>query len=85
MRQAVAAGVKHVSFTGSIAAVLDVASPVIKAPPSDTDWNPYTVEDALTTDSPFVVYCTVKSYSEKALWKFAEEHPELNLTTSEHS
>ena len=81
VRQAVAAGVKHISFLGTIAALLDLTNPLVKAPLSDKDWNPLTEEFALGSGSPVLVYTVAKTQSEQVLWKFAEEHPELNLTT----
>ena len=81
IRQAVAAGVKHVGFLGTVAALMDFSSPVVKAPLSDKDWNPLSEEHALASGNGMLVYSVAKTQAEKALWKFAEEHPELNLTT----
>ena len=81
VRQAVAAGVKHASYVGSFVAVMDVINPVVKAPLSDKGWNPTTEEFALGSGSPILVYTVAKTQAEQALWKFAEERPELNLTT----
>ncbi|KAF9643358.1 NAD(P)-binding protein [Thelephora ganbajun] len=81
VRQAVAAGIKHVSFIGTVGALLDFTNPVIKAPLSDKDWNPLTEEFALGIGNATIVYTVAKTQAEQALWKFAEEHPELNLTT----
>ena len=60
---------------------MDLSSPVIKAPLSDKDWNPLTEERALDSGNGLLVYSVAKAQAEKALWKFAEGHPELNLTT----
>ena len=61
---------------------MDLSSPVIKAPLSDKDWNPVTEEHALASGNGILVYSVAKTQAEQALWKFAEGHPELNLTTS---
>jgi nucleoside-diphosphate-sugar epimerase len=82
VRQAVAAGVKHVSFTGTVGTIVDFTNPVIKAPLSDKEWNPLTEETVLASGNGTLVYTVAKTKAEQALWKFAEEHPELNLTTS---
>ena len=82
IRQAVAAGVKRVSFVGTVVALLDFSDPVIKAPLTDKDWNPLSEERALASGNGPLVYSVAKTQAEKALWKFSEEHPELNLTTS---
>lgn len=82
VRQAVAAGIKHVSFAGTVGTILDFTNPSIKAPLSDKDWNPLKEEIAVGSGNPVLVYTVAKTQAEQALWKFAEEHPELNLTTS---
>ena len=46
VRQAVAVCVKHVSFVGTVGAVIGLADPLVKAPLSDEDWNPLTEEFA---------------------------------------
>ena len=81
VRQAVAAGVKHISFVGTVGAVLDFTNPLVKAPLSDKDWNSLTEESVLSSGDALLVYTVAKTQAEQALWKFAEEHPELNLTT----
>jgi len=46
------------------------------------DWTEVTYEE--TTDGtrdPMFVYGAAKTLAERAAWKFAEEHPEINLTT----
>jgi hypothetical protein len=48
---------------------------------TDKDWNPLKEEVALDLGSATLVYTVAKTQAEQALWKFAEEHPELNLTT----
>ena len=53
---------------------------------TDKDWGPTTEEEALASEhEPFWVYCTAKVVSEKEVWKFAEAHPQMDVTTSEDS
>ena len=82
VRQAVAAGIKHISYAGTVIAHLDVTNPLIKAPLSDKDWNPLTEEVAMASGNLILVYSVAKTQTEQALWKFAEGHPELNITAS---
>jgi len=81
VRQAAAAGVKHIALAGTVSNLLDLSNPVIKAPLSDKDWNPLTEEQALASGSGPLVYSVGKTQAEQALWKFSGGHPELNLTT----
>ena len=60
---------------------MDFTNPVIKAPLTDKDWNPLREDVALSTGNGTLVYTVAKTQAERALWKFAEDHPELNLTT----
>lgn len=57
--------------------------PVYKKPVKSTDWNPLTEEDAEKMQNDMATYAISKALTEKALWKFAEEHEELNLVTGE--
>jgi len=50
VRQAVAAGVKRISFAGTVATILDFTNLLIKAPLSDKDWNPLKEETAVIRD-----------------------------------
>ena len=53
---------------------------------TDEDWGPTTEEEALASEhEPFWVYCTAKVVSEKEVWKFAEVHSQMDVTTSEDS
>ena len=81
VRQAVAAGVKHVSYIGTIGTLLNFAEPVIKAPLTGKHWNNLTEEVAFGSGSDLLIYTVAKTRAEQALFKFAEEHPELNLTS----
>ncbi|TFY81784.1 hypothetical protein EWM64_g2229 [Hericium alpestre] len=48
----------------------------------ENSWNEATREEALSPDasSPFV-YATSKALAEKEIWKFAKEHPDVDITT----
>jgi len=81
VRQATTAGVKHISFVGTVGAAMNFTSPVIKAPLTDKDWNSLQEDVALGLENSTLVYTVAKTQAEQALWAFAEEHPELNLTT----
>lgn len=46
------------------------------------DWNTVTVEEALAPGAnPLTVYGAEKTLAEKFAWKFADEHPEVEITT----
>ena len=49
-----------------------------------TDWNPLTGEDAHKIQDDMTTYAISKALAEKALWKFAEEHEDLNLVSSKY-
>ena len=48
---------------------------------TDKDWNSLQEDVALSTGNATLVYTVAKTQAEQALWRFAEEHPELNFTT----
>ena len=46
------------------------------------DWNPATKEQVLAGgQSPIWVYSAAKTIAEQEVWKFAEAHPEIDITT----
>lgn len=46
------------------------------------DWNNVTREEALDPSAhPIFVYSASKALAEKEIWKFAEAHPDINVTT----
>ncbi len=46
------------------------------------DWNSVTLEEALDpAANPLTVYGAEKTHAEKFAWKFADEHPEVEITT----
>ena len=47
------------------------------------DWNPATKEMALDPSSNMlVVYGAAKTIAEQEVWKYAEAHPEIDVTSS---
>ena len=82
IRQAYAAGVRHVSHTSTVVTFVEPGAPVYKRLIRSTDWNPLTVEDAEVLQNGMVTYSVSKALAEKALLKFAEEHKDLNLVIS---
>jgi len=85
LHQAAAAGIKRIVVTSSAATLGDVITPEIVY--SDTvlshnDWIPLTREIALAPEANFMIsYATSKVLAEKEVWKFADEHPEVDITT----
>jgi hypothetical protein len=47
---------------------------------SFSDWNPLTREEALK-GSDMATYAASKTLAERALWDFAAQHKELDITT----
>ncbi|KAH7913247.1 hypothetical protein BJ138DRAFT_1099614 [Hygrophoropsis aurantiaca] len=76
IRQAKKAGIKKVVFTSSILAAMNP-----KLPLTDKDWNPVTKEEAIQSDNSTTAYNAAKTYAEKAVWQFAEEHKNIDITT----
>jgi nucleoside-diphosphate-sugar epimerase len=51
-----------------------------------TDWNPITKEQILTgTLEPLKSYSGSKTLAERAVWEFAAEHPDINITICKHT
>ena len=45
------------------------------------DWNPATKEAALSGErDPAWIYSAAKTVAEQEVWKFADEHPEIDIT-----
>jgi len=85
VRQGTAMGVKKIIVTSSILAVTDMDKP-LEAYDSNhvytpRDWNPATVDDVLASHHhPWWVYSASKAIAEREVWKFADEHPEVDFT-----
>lgn len=51
-----------------------------------TDWNPITRDEILYgTIDPLASYSGTKTFAERAVWKFASAHPDMNLTVCKHA
>ena len=49
------------------------------------DWNTATVEKALAAGTDeWTIYSATKKVSEREVWNVAEEHPDIDITTSMH-
>jgi len=85
MRQAAKAGIKKIVFTSSIASVMnnDIKGQAVSNYKfTDKDWNPATKEQALDgKHDDFYVYVAAKALAEREVWKFAAEHPDIDITT----
>ncbi|PIL24618.1 hypothetical protein GSI_12502 [Ganoderma sinense ZZ0214-1] len=84
LKQAVKAGIYKVVLTSTSATTLDpdqkraFAGGII----CDKDWGKTSMEDVLKEGNTSIyTYSAYKTLSEQAAWKFAEEHPELDLAT----
>ena len=89
LRQALRAGVKRVIITSSIASMVDpnkMEQQYSDRVLADEDWCPTTEEEALASEhEPLWNYCTGKVITEKEVWKFADAHPQMDVTTSKES
>ncbi|KAH8114399.1 NAD(P)-binding protein [Phellopilus nigrolimitatus] len=84
VRQSAAAGVTRVVVTSSwgTANDIDAARTFTDYHYTDKDWNPATREQVLDgKHHPLWVYSGAKTISEQEVWKFADEHPEVDITT----
>ncbi|THH15417.1 hypothetical protein EW146_g5049 [Bondarzewia mesenterica] len=82
LNTALAAGVKKVVITSSTAAVIHADEVWREHVVGENDWNNLTYEDVTKPNThPVLVYAASKALSEKAAWKFAQENPDIDLTT----
>ncbi|TDL27090.1 NAD-P-binding protein [Rickenella mellea] len=83
LKQAVAAGIKKIVITSSWATVnFDPKVHFTDYVYTDKDWNPATREQALDgTRTQGWAYAAAKTIAEQEVWKFADEHPEIDITT----
>jgi len=80
LTQAHKAGIKLFSIASSMTAC--TADQFSKQSWTHEDWNDTTEEEALASGKGvFFVYSTAKALTEKAVWEFVKEHPEVSLTT----
>jgi len=81
-KQAEQAGVKQFGFVSSIVATVDFSKIGDGSPLTDQSWNPVTREIALGPNSnAWVVYAAEKTFSERAIWEFADAHPHIEVLT----
>jgi len=75
-----APNVKRVAITSSFASITNPGNhPKVY---NEEIWNPMTMEEALKTTDPLVVYRGSKKFAEKAAWDFVKtEKPNFQLTT----
>ncbi|KAL6808586.1 hypothetical protein V8C40DRAFT_278805 [Trichoderma camerunense] len=87
-RQAAKANVKRIVFTSSWSACVDMGNPAACFSNhvfTEKDWNPATTEQVLSrrhNKNPVWLHGAAKSLAEQEIWKFADEHPEVDVTTS---
>ncbi|THH07413.1 hypothetical protein EW145_g3401 [Phellinidium pouzarii] len=83
--QAVNAGVKKIVITSSWGTANDLDRPERTYTDyvfSEKDWNPATREQVLDGKHHSLwVYCGAKTISEQEVWKYADEHPEVDITS----
>ncbi|KAJ7578369.1 hypothetical protein C8J56DRAFT_967779 [Mycena floridula] len=84
LEQAVKAGIFRIVLTSDLGTIMDPSpSPMDKAVTlSEKDWGEVSETELLSGENdPLWNYLATKIIAEKAAWKFAEEHPVLDLTT----
>ncbi|KAH8114612.1 NAD(P)-binding protein [Phellopilus nigrolimitatus] len=85
LRQGAAAGVKKAVMCSSFSTAIDFSKPNAFGAGNvytEHSWNPATREEALhEKHSQLWNYAAAKTESEKEIWKFADEHPEIDITT----
>ncbi|KDQ50487.1 hypothetical protein JAAARDRAFT_81852 [Jaapia argillacea MUCL 33604] len=78
------AGIKKFVVMSSVVALTSPLDPRLGTnyEYTDQDWNPATKEEALKPDAgDAIIYSASKALSEKAVWDFVEEHPDIDVTT----
>jgi len=82
LEYALAARVRKVVVTSSIFALLHPRDYWSGHVFGADDWNTQTYEEALSPEaSAFDVYSASKKLAEEEVWKFAEDHPEIDFAT----
>ncbi|KAJ7575097.1 hypothetical protein C8J56DRAFT_1032753 [Mycena floridula] len=75
LRQAEKAGIQRIIVTSSIATIFNPRNSF-----TDKDWNPITRGDALKQGG-LTAYVASKTLAEKAMWDYADSHPNIDVTT----
>jgi len=85
VRQSVRAGIRRIVITSSFASANEDSSKVFSDYQyTDQGWNPATKEQVLDGSYdhlPGWIYAAVKTLAEKEIWKYAEDHPDVDITT----
>ncbi|KAF7793308.1 hypothetical protein EIP86_004420 [Pleurotus ostreatoroseus] len=82
LEQGEKAGVTKFSIVSSIATVWPPHRFGEKSILTDQDWNPVTLEQGLDPSADAgTVYAAEKTLAEQFAWKFADEHPSIDVTT----
>jgi len=77
VKQAEKAGIKKIVFTSSMSTALNPDGQW-----SSETWNPIPKEQVLADKSDwFSAYMVSKTEAEKAFWRFADEHPHVDMTS----
>ncbi|KIY48637.1 NAD(P)-binding protein [Fistulina hepatica ATCC 64428] len=79
LKAAEKAGIKKVIVTGSMVSYPAVFDPPYTGPFAPSDWHPITPEQA-RSGNPLEVYIAEKKLTEQATIKFAEEHPDIDIS-----
>ncbi|KAI0351273.1 NAD-P-binding protein [Trametes cingulata] len=79
LRQAEKVGVKRYVLVSS---AITVGNPekTSNTPWKETSWYEVTREEALEKRDPGLVYAAEKTLAERAVWEFAEKHPNIDVT-----
>jgi len=84
LTQAEKAGIKNFAYASSIITFSQgFANPADATLLKDDEWLPITKEYVFSQENPdgFLIYAAEKTEAERAVWKFVEEHPHVELTT----
>ena len=52
--------------------------------PRWSDWNPITREQIFSASEPLASYSGTKTFAERAVWEFAAERPDINITVCKY-
>ncbi|KAI0266720.1 hypothetical protein BC834DRAFT_110399 [Gloeopeniophorella convolvens] len=82
VRQAYAAGVRKFVVTSTLLTAFDPLNPTSIARIAPDSWNPASLAHAQAgTHGPAYTYAAAKTRAERALWAFADAHPDADVTT----
>ncbi|KAI0823104.1 NAD-P-binding protein [Trametes gibbosa] len=81
LHQAEAAGITRFVLVSSIVTVMVTTLGDNTVSFTDKDWVDTSREKALASNDPSFVYVSEKVLAERAVWEFAEKHPNIDVTT----